>query len=387
MRANFTTAAAPAGGVAGLAASRHIRRSDLVSCEVAFIDCRLPGSTPKGNYSIIGPGVTQSPDQVVNLAEPHGFAIGVAEMPNGITNNLHMHFTAEVFLIYRGEWLFRWGGDGTEGEIVGRAGDVVSIPTWIFRGFTNIGPDDGWIFTVLGRDESGGVLWHPSILRAAAEHGMYLSRDNMLIDTEAGMAKPAPEELIEPLPDSFIAGLQRYSVADLAARTTTADERQWRRDALLDAALPGHASALAPVIGPGMSQARTARAKVNNPHGFSVEWLRIEAGNRVGPYSVGPKQVFILEQGDVEIELEDGSSARLGPWDIFSAPKGVARSLQARGEAPAILNVVTAGDGRAVPVWPADIVAQAFAAGVGVDPDFYLAPAAVIPHHLRPAGA
>ena len=46
---------------------RHIRRSQYVSCNDAFIDVRLPGSNPKENYSIIGPGVTQNASQVINL--------------------------------------------------------------------------------------------------------------------------------------------------------------------------------------------------------------------------------------------------------------------------------------------------------------------------------
>ena len=31
-------------------ARRHIRRSQYVACDDAFIDVRLPGSTPKENY-------------------------------------------------------------------------------------------------------------------------------------------------------------------------------------------------------------------------------------------------------------------------------------------------------------------------------------------------
>ena len=375
--ASATTAPMPAQQGAGLAATRHIRRSELVSCEMAFIDCRLPGSMPKGNYSIIGAGVTQSADQVVNLDEAHGFAVGVAEMPNGITNNLHIHYTAEVFMIFRGEWRFRWGADGTDGEMIGRAGDIVSIPTWIFRGFTNIGPDDGWIFTALGRDESGGVIWHPSILTAAAEHGMYLTRDNMLVDTAAGDAMPAAAELMTPLTPEFIAGLRRYNVADLMARTVAADDRDWRANALLDSGLPGHVSALAPAIGPGMTQDRTATARVNNPHGFCIEWLRIEAGNRVGAFRTSPKQVIILESGSLTVALGDGSSAMLRPWDIFSVPGGEWRILEA-GET-AMMVVVTAGDGRAILEWDAEIVAAALAAGAGIDPDFYLAPAHLLP--------
>ena len=54
----------------------------------------LPGSHLKQNYSLIGPGVTQSSEQIVNIHEPHGFNIGAAAMPKGVTNNLHLHFTA-----------------------------------------------------------------------------------------------------------------------------------------------------------------------------------------------------------------------------------------------------------------------------------------------------
>jgi len=111
------------------AEKRLIKRSDYVSCNVAFIDCKTPGSHLKENYSLIGPGVTSSADQVINLREPHGFNIGAAAMPNGITNNLHIHFTAEVFLCFKGEWKFRWGPNGDDGEIVGQAGDIVSVPT------------------------------------------------------------------------------------------------------------------------------------------------------------------------------------------------------------------------------------------------------------------
>src|SRR3954468_7157970 len=68
---------------------RTIRRSDWVSCNAAFIDCRTPGSDQKSNYAFIGSGVSQNADQFVNLTELHGYNLGAAGMPNGISNNLH----------------------------------------------------------------------------------------------------------------------------------------------------------------------------------------------------------------------------------------------------------------------------------------------------------
>ena len=123
---------------------------DWVSCHTAFIDCRTPGSDRKENYAFIGSGVSQNSDQFVNLTELHGFNVGAAGMPNGVTNNLHLHFTAEVFINFGGTFRVRWGVDGKQGEYISHDGDIISVPTWIFRGFTNEGPDDGILLTVLG---------------------------------------------------------------------------------------------------------------------------------------------------------------------------------------------------------------------------------------------
>src|SRR5688500_5825043 len=91
---------------------RTILRRDWVPCKAAFIDCRTPGSDTKDNYSFIGSGVSQNPQHYVNLREPHGYNLGAAGMPNGTVNSLHLHFTAEVFINFDGEYRLRWGADG-----------------------------------------------------------------------------------------------------------------------------------------------------------------------------------------------------------------------------------------------------------------------------------
>ena len=363
--------------------SRLVRRSDLVPCKMAFIDCKIPGSELKENYSIIGAGVTESTDQFVNIQEPHGFSLGVAAMPPGVTNNLHIHYTAEVFIVFRGEWLFRWGADGKDGEIIGRAGDVVSIPTWIFRGFTNVGKDDGWIFTCLGRDDCGGLIWHPSILRGAQQYGLYLTRDDLVVNTATGESKPADHELVEPLSDSIIATLDRYSREDMLQRVVCAAERAWSQRALLDSVLPGHRSALAPVVGFGMTEDRKSRPKIYNPHGFTVEWLSIEAGNTVGPYRLDPKQVLIVYEGSLEILVnrhENAVAITVDTQDTYSMPSGVWRSLTATSAQPAVIAVITAGDSRARIEWDETIVARARSAGLAIDSDGYATPTDMLPN-------
>ena len=363
------------------AAGRLIKRADYVSCSVAFIDCKTPGSHLKQNYSLIGPGVTSSADQVINLREPHGFNIGAAAMPNGITNNLHIHFTAEVFMCFRGDWAFRWGPNGDDGEIVGRAGDIVSVPTWIFRGFTNVGPDDGWLFTVLGGDDTGGIIWHPSIIDGAARYGLYLSKQNLLIDTERA-PKPAAEELITPISATEIAGLRRYSVEEMRERVVTREERAWSTEALLDSCLPGHASAMAPVIGYGIGQDRDQAPKIGNPHGFSIEWLRLPPGQSVSRFRIAEKQVLIGFSGSVAIEL-NGSGEEvampLDAWDTASIPGGAWRTVRNLSDGDAEMLVITAGDGRKVPDWAPEVLDAVREAGRAVDKSGFIAPAHLLP--------
>ncbi len=44
---------------------RIVRYGDLKPCKTAFIDAHTPGSDQKENFTIIGGGVSESPDQHV----------------------------------------------------------------------------------------------------------------------------------------------------------------------------------------------------------------------------------------------------------------------------------------------------------------------------------
>lgn len=366
---------------------RLIRRQDMVACKVAFIDCKMPGSTAKENYSLIGPGVTQAEDQVVNITEPHGFSLGVAAMPPGTVNNLHVHYTAEVFMVFSGTWLFRWGAEGKDGEIIGRPGDVVSIPTWIYRGFSNVGDDDGWIFTALGGDDTGGIIWHPTILATAAQYGLYLRRDNMLIDTAEGAPQPAPEDLIEPLDAATIAAMRRFDAAAMRKRVVQAGERAWSSRALLDSVLTGHASEIAPVLGHGMSQDLEHVPPVGNPHGFSIEWLRIAPGQQVGPFQLAETQALLVFAGAIDVALDGAAPFRALSREVVSVPANAWRSIASVGEVATEIAVITAGDHKKHPVWAADIAAAAATAGLGVDHAGYVAPLRLLPPESQPHAA
>ena len=364
------------------AAKRLIRRADYVSCSVAFIDCKTPGSHLKQNYSMIGPGVTTSADQVINLKELHGFNIGAAAMPHGITNNLHIHFTAEIFMVFKGTWKFRWGPNGDDGEIIGEAGDIASMPTWIFRGFTNVGVDDGWIFTCLGGDDTGGIIWHPTILNGAAQYGLYLTNDNQLVDTAKGTAKPSDAQMMRPISTEEIAGLRHYSVDEMRQRVVTKAERQWSSDALLDSCLPGHNSQMAPVIGYGLTQDRNQHPKITNPHGFTMEWLKLAPGQSVSRFKIAEKMVVINYAGVLDIAVNAPGSevvTTVHLWDQMSVPGDVWRSFHNKGDQDVEVLLICTGDQRKRPEWAQDVLAQVAAKGRALDKSGYIAPGHLLP--------
>ena len=93
---------------------RTIRRSDWVSCNSAFIDCRTPGSDRKSNYAFIGSGVSQTPTSSSTSRSPR-LQPGSGRDAERHTNNLHLHFTAEVFINFGGT--FRVAGGSTGGRV------------------------------------------------------------------------------------------------------------------------------------------------------------------------------------------------------------------------------------------------------------------------------
>lgn len=360
---------------AGDMAERTIHRSALVSCNQAFIDHRTPGSDRKENYALIGPGVSQSADQFVNLRVPHGYNVGGVAMPTGVTNSLHLHFTAEVFIVAAGEYEFRWGADGSAGQFIARPGDVISVPTWIFRGFTNIGPEENFMFTILGQDDTGGIIWGPAVLREAERHGLYLSADNLLIDTVAGGSVDGVE-LIRPMPPEQIARLRNYTAEQMRQRVATDAGRQFYGDALLCSAVDGGAVGLALVIGFGMTEHRDQEPVVYNPHGFNVAWLRAQAGQGMLRHRHDASQVLIVRSGEWEVTLNEQAPVcvRLGPGDTLSVPAGAWRQFTNVSAGTAELVVINGGDGRVRLQWSPAVVAAARKQDLGYDANGYLAP-------------
>jgi len=357
--------------------ARHIPFDSLRSTTEAFIDYAIEECSPKFNYALIGSGVSQNPNQPVSLRDLHGFQLGGVSLPHGKVNPPHMHFTCEVFVCTRGDWKLMWGFNPEPEQAMIGEGDIVSVPTWIYRSFRNEGVDDGFLFSCLGRDDNGGILWGPSTVAAAQKAGVYLTSDHRMVNTLRGEALGPNERLWEPMTQEEIANLEVWTPEAMAQRVVRWKDLRWSQEALLDSALPGHGAAMAPVVGLGMSQSRSAIPPVANSHGMSIEWLRIPAGGQVDWHRLGHKQVVIAKKGDVlvKVRADDGvyeqslhGSAQA--WDAYALPDQHWRSLHNTGTESAYALLVTSGDEKKKIEWADDVVSAAASAGWTLDANY-----------------
>ncbi len=353
---------------------RFIPFSGLRYTTEAFIDYRIPGCAPKKNYALIGPGVSQNPNQPVSLREKHGFQLGGVAMPPGKRNPPHMHFTAEVFICTKGHWDLHWGFNPDVQKAGIDPGDIASMPTWIYRGFQNTGDVEGFMFTALGRDDTGGILWGPDTLEAARQQGVHLTEDYRIIDEQLGQKWDDSERRLQPMTPAEIAALRSWTPAQMGRRVVRFAGLDWSARALLDSAVPGCGAQMAPVIGLGMTQDRNHAAPVLNSHGFSIEWLKLPAGGGVSRHRLQDKQVLAVYQGAVDIAVESGSAvvqslARGSDegWDSFAMPADCWRSYRNPGDTDAVVLVMTPGDGRKTIEWSPDVVAAAGALDHAID--------------------
>ena len=287
---------------------RIVRYGELIPCKTAFIDAHTPGSDQKENFTIIGGGVSESPDQHVHIAIPHGFNIGAAGQPPKCRNSLHDHNTAEVFFVLSGRWRFFWGRWGNAGEVILEQGDIINIPTGIFRGFENIGTEYGMIMAILGGDDAGGgVHWAPQVIEDAAEHGLILGENGKLYDQKKGQKLP---DHISPMPVMQSEELAKR--AELTTRDVVPNHvaRFWDMFALSD-------SRPVNVIG--------ENGLLRDKPGFEVDFITRGSAIKNAESHHFPS-VLMPVRGHWRISW-DSDSAVLAPGDTMSVPAELNHSI------------------------------------------------------------
>jgi mannose-6-phosphate isomerase-like protein (cupin superfamily) len=281
---------------------RIVRYGELQPCRTAFIDAHTPGSDQKENFTIIGGGVSESPDQHVHIDIPHGFNIGAAGQPPKCRNSLHSHRTAEVFFVLSGRWRFFWGLHGTAGEVVLEEGDIFNIPTGIFRGFENVGTDYGMIMAILGGDDAGGgVIWAPQVIQEADAHGLVLSEEGKLYDTKKGESLPEGVGKMPLLTEEELKAFPEPSAAEVIPDFVA---RYW------DIAAMAHEAPVKVIGETGLLRDRP---------GFEVDLVTRDSATET-PEQFDRPTVLMPFRGHWRVTW-DGGSTVLAPGDTMSVPE------------------------------------------------------------------
>lgn len=309
--------------------SRIVRYNDLIPCKNAFVDSRSPGSDAKENFTIIGPGVSENPNQHVHVPEAHGFNIGGARQPPRCLNSQHSHETAEVFVVHSGEWRFMFGVEGDDGEVRLAPGDTISIPTRMFRGFENIGEESGFLFAVLGGDDPGKVTWAPQVFDLAKQYGLVLLKGGRLVDTTVG--ELVPDNAVYELPPGAqeMAELATPDASKMAGCVARFAELRANPDsAIAKAAASGVSEA--PVITPQATDDGFDAGPIAGwwPHGFNLRQLTLSSGAQVPEHRRAEAEVFFVQQGELHVSLAGLGDTVLGAGDTLTVPVATARSFK-----------------------------------------------------------
>ena len=324
-------------------AKRIIRFAEMMPCKTAFIDARTPGSDKKENFCLIGDGVAENPDQIVHIDIPHGFNIGAARQPKGCKNSHHSHDTEEVFMIFSGDWKFTWGECGEDGNAILSAGDTISLPSNMFRGFEYVGEGEGLMYSILGLNSNGSagrVLWAPYVFEQAKDYGLVLLEDGRLIDTAAGKTVPADGVVTTPTSQEEVESLDRLNIEDMLKCVVNQDALPTMSKGGLSK-LNGISEFA--VIGISNEHEAIEQGKMAWPHGFHLRRLQLEPGAKIEQHKRYEEEVIIVHRGSVDVMCEN-QPFTLNKGDLFSAPKASARQYSNNSNELTDLWVVRGGN-------------------------------------------
>ena len=310
--------------------NRVAKFEDLVPSTLPFVEGKMDGHKERKNYSIVGPGVAEDSKQFVKIAMPHSFNLGaVSAMPkNG--SGLHSHTTAEVFIIYSGKWKFYWGAEGKD-ETILSTGDIISMPTNMFRAFENAGDEEGLIFVVLGGDDPGIITWVPSVLEKAKKTGMALLNDNSLIDLSLNEI-PKGKAILEPISEEEIKKFDNYKLDQLEKFICKNNENPKQVNKINDN------FDLIQILGNKFENKEYAPL-INQDTGFNLSILKCKNGQITNLKFEKPTILF-SRTGKWEIMIDDFQCI-LNPKDTISIPINSNVNIKINEQEDCYLNCVT----------------------------------------------
>jgi len=309
---------------------RIAKFNELTPSTLPFVEGRLEGHKERKNYSIVGPGVAEDSEQSVKISKAHGYNLGAVSANPKNGSGLHSHTTAEVFLIYSGKWKFYWGVDGKNEIILGK-GDIISMPTNMFRGFENAGDEEGLIFVVLGNDDPGIITWIPKVLINAKETGLALLDDNSLIDLKKNKI-PTGKKLLEPISNDQLQKFDNYSLNEIEKFICRFDNQsKFQND--LDGGIK-----LIQIIGNQFCN-QSYNPLIDQNTGFNLSILKSKNGQIKDLIFTKPTIMF-SQKGLWKIKIEN-DVFEINSKDTFSVPLNTKLSISVENIEDCYLNCVS----------------------------------------------
>ena len=309
---------------------RIARFNELTPSTLPFVEGRIEGHKERKNYSIVGPGVAEDSQQSVKISEPHGYNLGAVSANPKNGSGLHSHTTAEVFLIYSGNWRFYWGADGRN-EIILSKGDIISMPTNMFRGFENAGKEEGLIFVVLGNDDPGIITWVPNVLIKAKETGLALLDDNSLVDLKESEIPPN-RKLLEPITNEMLQKFDNYQIHEIE-KFICRFKNQTNHEIDLKNGIK-----LIQVIGSDFSTNKYDHL-INHNTGFNLSILKAKKG-LIEDLIFDKPTILFSQKGTWKVKIEK-DEFNINSKDTFSIPLNTKVSISIDNNEECFLNCVS----------------------------------------------
>jgi mannose-6-phosphate isomerase-like protein (cupin superfamily) len=191
----------------------------------------------------------------------------------------------------------------------------------MFRGFSNVGDSDGFLWVALGGDDPGHVQWAPYVFEMAADHGLVLLDDGTLVDTAKGQSVPPGGRLMKPTSADDVAQLRVPSFQEARSFAVTSDEFEHCPDGPLSHTGVREIA----VLGPANPREGIGAGKLGWRHGFQLRRLSFDPGGSTRSHRRSEPEVLFVNEGAMEMRWAAGR-LNMTAGDTLTLPVGMART-------------------------------------------------------------
>ena len=167
---------------------------------------------------------------------------------------------------------------------------------------------------------------------------------------------------------------------EMSARVARFAEQQGNDQLMITQSIPGFQRDIYSIIGKGVSEDSGTQPGIVDSEGFNVAYVGAEPNNGSAMHTHNEEvEVFIPISGQWAIYWNEGDDMEeivLGPMDCISVPAKVMRSFKNVGDTYGYLLVIIGGTENTTVSRPQSVIDAAAAAGLKLDADGKMVPAA-----------